>query len=134
VLSLGLPVLFTWSVRTIETNIFTWDGGYSFLRYALLGAGATLFAGGACRYDLSQFLGRAQIRTGDSRLLLSRAETFVPEGVLRVVRHPWYLGGMTMVWALPREHSVSSLLVTLHIDQFRNRFRAGGAEIGGTIW
>lgn len=110
-LSLSLPALFTWSVHRSETTIFIWDGGYGVLRLALLAVGGALFIGGSVSYDLRQFIGITQMRTGQSQLLLNSTDRFEPEGILGVVRHPWYLGGIILVWAVPREHFPSTLLV-----------------------
>lgn len=65
------------------------------LLYALV-----LFIGGWRVYDLPVFLGFAQwhdYQTGQ----VSPQPVFRRAGILRYVRHPWYSGGIALLWALP---------------------------------
>ncbi len=45
------------------------------------------------------FLGIRQIETKRENWFLSEHTTFVAPGIHRVIRHPWYLGGMMIVCA-----------------------------------
>ena len=59
-----------------------------------------MFIGGANVYDLRTFLGIRQwqdFRAGRE----STAPHFVTAGVLRYVRHPWYSGGIALLWSIP---------------------------------
>jgi protein-S-isoprenylcysteine O-methyltransferase Ste14 len=65
------------------------------LLYALV-----LFVGGLRIYDLQAFLGLRQwrdYRTGHT----SAPPAFRKTGILRYVRHPWYSGGIALLWSLP---------------------------------
>ena len=63
--------------------------------YALI-----LFIGGLRVYDLGAFLGTRQWR--DYRAgRTSAPPAFVQAGILRHVRHPWYSGGIALLWSLP---------------------------------
>lgn len=59
-----------------------------------------MFIGGVKVYDLPTFLGIRQWR--DFRAGRENAPMpFVTVGVLRYVRHPWYSGGIALLWSLP---------------------------------
>lgn len=78
--------------------LFAWGGGWRLVQGGLLLYAAVLFVGGALVYDLRHFLGLRQI--GVYRQGLVPPETpFMVQGVLRHVRHPWYSGGIALVWA-----------------------------------
>jgi len=76
---------------------FAWLGpirGLLFL-YALV-----MFIGGIRVYDLQTFVGLRQwrdYRTGRT----SNLPGFTKSGILRYIRHPWYSGGIALLWALP---------------------------------
>ncbi len=72
----------------------------------LFGYALALFVGGARVYDLHSFLGLAQwraYRTGRTPDL----PAFRQAGILRHVRHPWYGGGIALLWAMPDLTQVS---------------------------
>ena len=46
-----------------------------------------------------QFFGIHQIRTGQTDHTLSEYDTFDTSGILSVVRHPWYTGGIMIIWS-----------------------------------
>ncbi len=59
-----------------------------------------LFVGGMRAYDLHTFLGFRQwqdYRAGR----VSSPPAFSRSGILRFVRHPWYSGGIALLWSLP---------------------------------
>ena len=59
-----------------------------------------LFIGGLRVYDLSFFLGTQQWR--DFRAgRLSTPPVLMQTGILRFVRHPWYSGGIALLWSFP---------------------------------
>jgi protein-S-isoprenylcysteine O-methyltransferase Ste14 len=47
---------------------------------------------------MSQFIGIHQIRTGQTDHTLSEFDTFDTSGILSVTRHPWYTGGIMIIW------------------------------------
>jgi len=80
---IDLPFAWLWPVR-----------GLLFL-YALI-----MFIGGLRVYDLQAFFGFRQWR--DYRAgRTSNPPSFTKTGILRYVRHPWYSGGIALLWALP---------------------------------
>ena len=79
---------------------------------ALLLYALAMFIGGLRVYDLQAFLGLRQwrdYRTGQS----VGPPAFRKTGVLRVVRHPWYSGGIALLWALPGLTDVTLVVRTL---------------------
>lgn len=72
----------------------------------------TMFIGGLRVYDLRFFLGLRQwleYRSGRA----GAPPAFVRTGILRYVRHPWYSGGLALLWALPDLTDVSLVSRTI---------------------
>lgn len=91
-----LPLL--WYTHALPQHLVVtppgWLRGLLFV-YALL-----LFVGGMRVYDFREFLGVQQWRDyRDGRT--STPPTFAQSGILRSVRHPWYSGGIALLWSLP---------------------------------
>jgi protein-S-isoprenylcysteine O-methyltransferase Ste14 len=72
------------------------------------------FAAGARRYDFFQFLGIRQVREEKACSVLTDDCSLDTAGVLSMVRHPWYTGGMLIVWARPLDAGAvcTNLVVT----------------------
>ncbi|WP_051553698.1 methyltransferase family protein [Desulfobulbus elongatus] len=71
-----------------------------------------MFVGGLRVYDLQSFLGIRQWR--DYRMGRSGAPPrFEQTGILGHVRHPWYSGGIALLWALPQLTDASLIIRTL---------------------
>jgi protein-S-isoprenylcysteine O-methyltransferase Ste14 len=104
VITLVPVVVFADSVRT--QPIFSWDGYLRIVQVALLGTAALLFFLGARHYDARQLLGIKQIREGTSDKAITSSGKLDTSGVLGMIRHPWYAGGMLLVWARPLDVSV----------------------------
>jgi protein-S-isoprenylcysteine O-methyltransferase Ste14 len=81
--------------------IVSWEGPLVIVPM-LLGAAALLFflAGGR-RYDFLQFSGIRQVRAENDCNVLTDNCALDTSGILSVVRHPWYTGGILIVWARP---------------------------------
>ncbi len=94
-----LPLL--WYTQTVPQHPFAspplWVRGVQagLLTYALV-----LFAGGMRVYDLPAFLGTRQWRDYRSGRV-PPPPMFQQTGILRFVRHPWYSGGIALLWAVP---------------------------------
>jgi methanethiol S-methyltransferase len=104
-----IPVaLYAYSVRT--EPVFYWAGHWRIAQVLLLAVSLGLFFCGARRYDAGMFLGLAQIRkrTENGRGIAETGKLDT-SGILSVVRHPWYLAGILILWA--RELDASALLV-----------------------
>ena len=112
----SIPVLwFAWTIRTAP--LFDWHGYWRVVQAALLGTAAVLFYSGARHYSASRFVGLRQIREGVSGILLSEKGDLDTSGILGVVRHPWYLGAIPLVWARPLDVSaiVMNVVFTVYL-------------------
>lgn len=114
ILTLIPVILYTKAVE--ETPIFRWEGILIIGQLMLLAAGLFLFIAGGRNYDLFQFLGIRQIWTGKASVTLDRTNRINTSGILRVVRHPWYLGGLLIVWA--RDMSLVTMIVNLIVSAY----------------
>jgi methanethiol S-methyltransferase len=79
--------------------IYQWEGSLLAVKYLLLVISIYLFAAGARHYNMSQFFGIHQIKTGHIEHTLSEDDIFDTSGILSVLRHPWYTGGIMIIWS-----------------------------------
>ncbi len=107
-------VLYASSART--EPIFRWDGYMRIIQVLLLGTAALLFFLGACHYDAAQFLGFRQIRERTSKKGIADAGELDTSGVLSIIRHPWYLASMLLIWARPLD--ISAILVNAILTSY----------------
>ncbi|MDY6987122.1 MAG: NnrU family protein [Thermodesulfobacteriota bacterium] len=75
-----------------------WQGTGRVIQVFLVGVGFWLFFSGARHYDLWQFLGIRQIREGFSTKSLTGGQDIDTRGILGIIRHPWYAGGIVLIW------------------------------------
>ena len=107
-----IPVgLYTYSLKT--EPLFDWQGALVGIQFLLVVISFFLFVSGARHYDLLQFFGIRQISQGDSCAILSEKCELDSTGILGVTRHPWYVGGMIIIWA--RDLDVSAIITNLII-------------------
>jgi len=95
-----VPVL-VYSISLREEPIVAWNGPWVIVPILLATAALALFAAGARRYDFRQFIGVRQLNEERSCSVLTDDCSVDTGGVLSVVRHPWYSGGILIVWARP---------------------------------
>jgi protein-S-isoprenylcysteine O-methyltransferase Ste14 len=107
-----VPVLF-YTVSSRGAPLLTWHGPWQIVPILLGAAALFLFVAGARRYDLAQFLGLRQVREENACSVLTSDCTLDTGGILSVIRHPWYAGGLLVVWARPLDPS--ALLTNLVI-------------------
>jgi len=96
--------------------LFRWEGFLILFQVILLISALLLFLAGARHYDLLQFLGFRQIKTGSSHNALTETGELDTTGVLDITRHPWYLGGILIIWTRDVDTSalVSNIILTLY--------------------
>ena len=90
-----------WLQGLPEHTLWTWSGGWQVVRVLGLGLAVLLFWLGARSYDGRGFLGLRQIA---DRLAgrKHRDPLFRSDGILGVIRHPWYTGTLVvLICALP---------------------------------
>lgn len=93
-----VPIL--WYQYTVPQKLlFSWQGYWRLLQFCLLFYTLVLFWYGKQNYNMNYFLGLTQwrdYREGQAPKQLP----FQCSGVLQYVRHPWYSGGIALIWAL----------------------------------
>ena len=108
-----LPVLlYTFYLRGTPT--FSWQGSWRFLQMAMTVSALVFFVAGARHYDLFQFLGLRQLKAEKACSVLTDDCSLDTSGVLSLVRHPWYTGGILIIWARPLDASaiLTNLVLT----------------------
>jgi len=86
-----------------------WEGTGKVIQIFLVGVAFWLFFSGARHYDLRQFLGIRQIREGISTKSLTGGHDIDTRGILGIIRHPWYAGGLILIWT---RDVTSAILIT----------------------
>jgi len=110
-----IPVLFySSSIQWIP--VFRWEGPFLIVQGLLVISALLFFIGGSRRYDLAQFLGIRQVRENSACSLLSDDCRLDTGGILGMVRHPWYAGGILIVWA--RDMDMAAILTNLVITGY----------------
>ena len=89
-----LPYLFWQWQRSAEPALLIWSGPWRLLQWGAWLAAGLLAWGGARSYPLREFLGLPG-RVADSVAPLP----LTTNGVLGIVRHPWYLAGLLILWS-----------------------------------
>lgn len=86
------------------------QGPVQTIRIALLLTSLLLFVMGARAYDLKHFTGLRQIQ---QRPFSSSGDTtpFKTRGILTVTRHPWYLGGIFLIWTYQAQMTMANVMV-----------------------
>jgi methanethiol S-methyltransferase len=108
-----IPVLvYSFSIKGLP--VFRWEGPFRIVQGLLLVSALLLFMGGARRYDLAQFLGIRQAREDSACSILTDDCRLDTGGILGMVRHPWYAGGILIIWArnLDMVAILTSLVIT----------------------
>lgn len=93
------------------TVLFRWEGYLTLVQGSLLFVVLILFIAGSLKYDLLQFMGIRQIRSGNHHAALTASGKIDTSGVLSITRHPWYLAAIILVWVDVRVMYVSTVIV-----------------------
>jgi protein-S-isoprenylcysteine O-methyltransferase Ste14 len=91
--------------------LFRWEGFLILFQVILLISALLLFLAGARHYDLLQFSGLRQIKTGSSHNALTETGELDTAGILDITRHPWYLGAILIIWT--RDINISALVTNI---------------------
>ncbi len=110
-LSIMIPITFGYSLR--GEPIFTWQGIMLILQAAIFLSSMFFFYAGARKYDLAQFVGIAQIRSGKFSALLSDGGKLDTTGIHGITRHPWYFGGILLIWSYRSEIDLQCLITNI---------------------
>lgn len=97
--------------------VFRWKGLVVVFQVFLLIVAVLLFLAGARHYDMLQFLGLRQIRTGNSQSVLTETAKLETTGILGITRHPWYLGTIVLIWARGLDVSalITNVILTIYL-------------------
>ena len=93
-----IPVLW-YQYSLPQQMLFSWSGWWRILQVLLLLYGLLTFYGGKRVYDMDHFLGISQWRNYRRGRQVQQLP-FVSQGILCYVRHPWYSGGLAVLWAV----------------------------------
>ena len=99
-----------------EAPVFRWEGPLGIVQVFLLAVSVYLFVAGGKHYSWARFWGISQIKAGRAGSSLADSSTFVVSGIHRIIRHPWYLGGILIVWA--QDMSASTILINMVISVY----------------
>lgn len=110
-----MPVLL-YSHSIQSEMVFRWEGFFRIPRTVLILAAVSLFLAGGRHYDALQFLGIRQIRDGKTEPGLTSSGRLDTSGILSVVRHPWYLGGIIIIWA--RDLDISAVVTNIILTSY----------------
>jgi len=103
-----IPVaLYISSART--EAFFHWTGYLRIIQALFQATAVLLFLLGARRYDAAQFLGLKQIRDKSARKGIADSGELDTAGILSVMRHPWHLAALLLIWTQPLD--VATILV-----------------------
>jgi len=100
-----IPVLF-YSGSLRGDSFFLWSGAWRPIQLILVMGALALFYSGGRHYDLRQFLGIRQVMEHEWRKGLTETGGLDTTGILGVIRHPWYAGGILIIWARPLDMAV----------------------------
>ena len=96
--------------------VFRWEGFMIVFQVLLLTIAVLLFFAGSRHYDMLQFLGLRQIRTGTSHSVLTETGKLDTTGILGITRHPWYLATIMLIWAIGLD--VSTLITNIILTPY----------------
>jgi protein-S-isoprenylcysteine O-methyltransferase Ste14 len=99
-----------------EAPVFRWEGPLGIVQIFLLAVSVYLFVAGGRHYRWARFWGISQIKAGRAGRSLADSSTFVVSGIHQIIRHPWYLGGILIVWA--QDLSASTILINMVISVY----------------
>jgi len=95
-----VPIL-SYSYLLNGSVILNWAGPWRIVQLLLVLSALIFFTAGARRYDIFQFLGLRQVHDQDACSVITEDCSLDTRGILSIVRHPWYAGGILIVWARP---------------------------------
>ncbi|MFQ5488961.1 MAG: methyltransferase family protein [Gammaproteobacteria bacterium] len=109
------PVLL-YSYQLQGAPFFIWEGPLRLLQATMIGGGLVLFLAPLRHYDMGQFLGLRQLRKGTALAGLDEGGGLNTAGILGWCRHPWYSGGLLLIWA--RDLDMATLIVNAVLSAY----------------
>jgi len=131
-----IPVVF-YAHRIGSEPLFSWEGTWRIGQALLLILSLFLFLAGARHYDGPAFLGVRQLKKREACVGLTETCALDTGGILGIVRHPWYAGGILIIWARDLDFSaiISNLILTAYfiVGSFQEE-RKLSIEFPDTYW
>ncbi len=112
-----LPI-YLFGKSIVGDAVLRWPEILEFLRYLMLFFSLLLFYVGARKYDMLQFLGIRQIRSGESHMSLLADDELDTSGILSVTRHPWYLATLIFIWVFQNEMNNADVIMRLILTAY----------------
>jgi methanethiol S-methyltransferase len=109
-----LPLLFYTKSLSSPTGAL-WPWPYSLVQVLMALLGLAAFVAGGRAYDLPFFLGLRQIKDSRATSLLSASGPLKTSGILGIIRHPWYTGGLLLVWTQKMDRPLLVMSVILSV-------------------
>lgn len=112
-----VPIL-AWSLQLpYRREILDWEGPWIIIQVIMWVSAAGLFLGGAKAYPLADFLGFGHLRRDRNMQEREGEKVLVRDGVLALVRHPWYAAALLVLWGrdLSAPQLVTAAVLTLYL-------------------
>ena len=97
IISLVPIIIYQYSLP--QKKLFTWHGWWCLPQFILLAYALVMFWLGSQNYDFAYFLGIRQWQHQQCRQAAPQLE-FRCQGIGLYVRHPWYSGGLALLWSM----------------------------------
>lgn len=98
--------------------VFSWQSWGNIVRILLLVCAYLLFHGGSKKYDMRYLIGLKQLRSGKTHILLTESSEFAADGVFGLVRHPWYLGSLLLIWSALPEYPAAKFCAAIILSAY----------------
>ncbi len=105
-----------WGIACRRPSLLVWAGGLRLIQLVLLALAVYLFVAGARNYDAKTMLGLRQLQAGDDCTPPAEGCRLETGGILAVIRHPWYTGGIILLWA--RDMDAAALAVNIVLSAY----------------
>ncbi len=120
VFSIGtlIPLLFySHSPAWKGDPLFVWAGSMRIAQYGLIALALILGFSAMRHYSMMRFLGVHQIRRQGSKNAMTETGELDSNGVLGLMRHPWYLAVMILIWAgdLDLHEIIINTILTIYL-------------------
>lgn len=114
VMTLVPPVWLHWQLS--KEPFFRWEGPLCIVSVAMVLTALWLLVAGARRYDLSAFIGFAQLRKNNHGNGIGNGLRLDTEGILGRIRHPWYTAGILLIWSRPIDGAalISNIILSFY--------------------
>lgn len=109
-----LLVIYEMKIR--QEIIFHWHDLFALIRIFLFILVLVLFYFGAKQYSFFEFIGLNQLNKQKINLTISQSGELNTSGILGIIRHPWYLGTLIIIWL--RDLSISTISLNIILSTY----------------